>query len=137
MGCVFSILESQSAIADTIINFLYDPIPKGLTNREKHKKINEILEREGGIATASEVLINISKDEIERARLLSELKYELDTQSNLVHARRTGHQEGLQEGIQIVEKKGRKEGKKESNQDIINLLKSGKTPDEIIREYDT
>ena len=47
---------------------------------------------------ASEVLINVSRDEIERARLLSELKYELDTQSNLVHAKR----EGLKEGREAV-----------------------------------
>jgi hypothetical protein len=32
---------------------------------------------------ASEVLMTISRDEIERARLLSEYKYELDTQSRI------------------------------------------------------
>ena len=65
---------------------------------------------------ASEVLITISKDEIERARLESELKYELDTQSKLAYAKQDGHKEG--------------------NQEIIDLLKSGKSPEEIIREYD-
>ena len=73
---------------------------------------------------ASEVLIDISKDEKERARLLSELKYELDTQSKLVHAERKGIQKGL------------KKGKQEGEQRIIDLLKSGKSPEEIIREYD-
>jgi hypothetical protein len=34
----------------------------------------------------SEVLVSISKDEVERARLLSEYKYELDLQSSLVDA---------------------------------------------------
>jgi hypothetical protein len=60
---------------------------------------------------ASEVLMTISKDEVERARLISELKYQLDTQSKLVHAKREGEQ------------------------NIIKLLKSGKSPEEIIRDY--
>jgi predicted transposase/invertase (TIGR01784 family) len=43
---------------------------------------------------ASKVLITISKDEVERARLMSEYKWELDTQSKLVQAKREGRQEG-------------------------------------------
>jgi hypothetical protein len=70
---------------------------------------------------ASQVLITISKDDVERARLISEEKYVLDTQSKLVHAKRQGMQEGRLEG----------------EQNIINLLKSGKSPEEIIREYGT
>ena len=60
----------------------------------KRKKINRKIEQEEGIAMASEVLISISKDEVERARLLSEEKYELDTQSRIVFAERKGRQEG-------------------------------------------
>jgi len=60
---------------------------------------------------ASEVLLNISRDEVERVRLMSEEKYQLDMQSKLVHAKREGRQE------------------------IINLLKSGKSLEEIISEY--
>jgi predicted transposase/invertase (TIGR01784 family) len=44
---------------------------------------------------ASEVLMTISKDEIERARLVSEEKYLLDTQSKVVHAERGGLQKGI------------------------------------------
>ena len=88
-----------------------------LTDKGKRQKINEILEREEGIAMTSRVLLNISKDEIERARLMSEYKYELDTQSKLVHA----------------ERKGIKKGKKE----VIEMLKSGKSPEEIIRDFET
>jgi len=72
---------------------------------------------------ASEVLINISKDEIEQARLESELKYELDTQSKLTYAEKRGEQ------------KGEKIGEKKGERNIINLLKSGKSPEEIIRKY--
>ena len=89
---------------------------KYLRDGDMRGKINEILEREEGIAMASEVLLTISRDEEERARLMSEYKYQLDMQSKLVHAKRQGEQEG--------EKR------------IIELLKSGKSPEEIIREYD-
>ena len=68
---------------------------------------------------ASEVLMSISKDEVERARLMSEYKYQLDTQSKLTYAR----QEGRQEGIGIGEQR------------IIELLKCGKSPEDILREY--
>jgi hypothetical protein len=40
-----------------------------------------------------QVLMNISRDEVERARLMSEYKYELDTQSKLVEAKREGKRE--------------------------------------------
>ena len=62
-------------------------------------RINEILNYEEGIAMASEVLVNISRDEIERARLLSEYKYIVDTQSKVVQAERNGRQQGRQQGI--------------------------------------
>jgi predicted transposase/invertase (TIGR01784 family) len=47
---------------------------------------------------ASEVLMTISKDEVERARLMSEYKYEVDTQSKVVQARREGIEEGMLAG---------------------------------------
>ena len=78
---------------------------------------------------ASEVLLEISRDEVERARLNSEYKYQLDMQSKLVHAKREARKEGRQEGLEAGMKKARDE--------IIDLLKSGKSPEEIIREYDS
>jgi len=98
-----------------------------LTDRSKRQKINEIMELEEGIAMASQVLITITKDEVEQARLRSELKYELDTQSRLAYAEQKGRQEGLEEGLQRGSEKGK--------QEIIDLLKSGKSPEEIIRDY--
>ena len=95
-----------------------------LTDKTKREKINQIITREEGIAMASEVLINVSKDEIERSRLMSEYKYELDTQSRLVHAERQGEQ------------KGRAEGRREGRQEMIELLKSGKSLEEIIKDFD-
>jgi predicted transposase/invertase (TIGR01784 family) len=90
---------------------------KYLNDKSKRRKINEIMEHEEGIAMASKVLMTISKDEAERARLMSEYKYQMDTQSKLVHAKRMGIQEGRQEG----------------RQEIINLLKSGKSLEEILQ----
>jgi hypothetical protein len=49
---------------------------------------------------ASEVLMTISRDEVERARLRSEYKYQMDMQSKLVHAKRVGIKEGEQRGRQ-------------------------------------
>ncbi|MDR2447418.1 MAG: Rpn family recombination-promoting nuclease/putative transposase [Treponema sp.] len=74
-----------------------------LTDKRRREKINEVLQCEEGIAMAGEVLLKISKDEVERARLMSEYKYMVDTQSKVVTARREGRKEGL--------KKGRKEEK--------------------------
>jgi predicted transposase/invertase (TIGR01784 family) len=87
-----------------------------ITDTTKRQTINEILEIEEGIAMASEVLISISKDEIERARLMSEFKFEVDHQSKMTQARRVGLTEGRNE--------------------LLSLLKSGKSPDEIIGMYD-
>jgi predicted transposase/invertase (TIGR01784 family) len=94
-----------------------------LTDKGKRGTINEIIANEEGIAMASEVLMTISKDEVERARLVSEYKYQLDTQSKLVHAKREGLREGEQKGLQ------------KGQQKIIELLRSGKSPEEIIRDY--
>lgn len=52
---------------------------------------------------ASEVLMTISKDDAERARLMSEYKYAVDTQSKVVQARR--------EGIQAVRRNTGRAGK--------------------------
>jgi predicted transposase/invertase (TIGR01784 family) len=64
-----------------------------LTDKSKRRKINEIVEYEEGIAMASQVLLTISKDEVERARLMSEYKYVVDTQSKVIQAKREGKRE--------------------------------------------
>jgi predicted transposase/invertase (TIGR01784 family) len=71
---------------------------KFLTDKGKRRKINEILEYEEGIAMASQVLVKMSRDEIERARLISEYKYEVDMRSRMVEAKLEGRLEGKAEG---------------------------------------
>jgi predicted transposase YdaD len=56
---------------------------------------------------------------------MSEYKYQMDMQSKLVHAKRVG----IEIGEQIGEQRGRLEGR----QEIINLLKSGKTLEDLIK----
>ena len=101
---------------------------KYLPDKDKRQKINRIIELEEGIAMASEVLKNISKDEIERARLMSEYKYAVDLQSKLVTAKRKGIEEGIQEGIA--------KGKKELQNYILDLIEQGFTREEIKKKLE-
>jgi predicted transposase/invertase (TIGR01784 family) len=71
------------------------------------------MNQEEGIAMASEVLMTISKDEIERFRLLSEEKYILDTQSDLAYAREDGRAEGEAEGTLKIARKMKAIGRPE------------------------
>jgi predicted transposase/invertase (TIGR01784 family) len=52
------------------------------------------------------VLVTFTKDEVERARLVREEKYLLDTQSKVVHAKREGRQERDREIAQNLKKLG-------------------------------
>ena len=99
-----------------------------LTDKAKREKINQIIECQEGIAMASDVLVAFTKDEIEYFHQESKLKYELDVQSKLVYAKRQAEKKGRDEG--------RKEGRLEERQDVINLLKSGKSLEQIIKEYE-
>jgi flagellar biosynthesis/type III secretory pathway protein FliH len=65
--------------------------------------------------------MRISKDEVERARLMSEYKYVVDTQSKVVQARREGMKESKQEGM----KEGKREGMKEEIAAILELINEG------------
>jgi len=91
-----------------------------LTDKSKRDKINKIIQLNKGIAMASEALTTITEDEKARFRKLSEEKYELDRQNDLF----TAEQKGIQEGIQKGEQK------------IIDMLKSGKSPEEILKDYE-
>jgi predicted transposase/invertase (TIGR01784 family) len=101
-----------------------------LTDREKRGKINEIIEANEGIALASEVLMTISRDEEERARLMQIEKIELDYQSGLVTAERKGHAKRLENG----RAEGRQEGREEGYEEVArNALAKG-LPIDVIHE---
>jgi predicted transposase/invertase (TIGR01784 family) len=84
---------------------------------------------------ASEVLIRISRDEVERARLMSEYKYVVDTQSKVVQAKREGRKEGLQEGKKEGLQEGRKEGSQEARKEFAQKLRKRGVAVEQIAEY--
>jgi hypothetical protein len=76
-----------------------------LRNKKKRDIINEIIKQEEGIAMASKVLMTISRDEVAQARLISEEKYVLDTQSNLTYARQKGEAKGeAKKALEIARK---------------------------------
>ena len=69
-----------------------------LTDKEKRSKINGIVSIEEGIAMASEVLLTISRDEEERARIMRDEKIELDYQSEIVYWERLAMEKGIEKG---------------------------------------
>ena len=104
---------------------------------------------------ASSVLMTVSRDEEERARIMRDEKIELDYQSMITNAKWEGIEEGVEKGIGIgrvegigigreegigigVEKgigigveKGRVEERKESREYFMRLLDEGLSADEI------
>ena len=68
---------------------------------------------------ASVVLRKVSKDEEERARIMRDEKIELDYQSYLASARKSGHAEGLAEGHA------------EAHKYVLELIAQGLTTEEI------
>jgi predicted transposase/invertase (TIGR01784 family) len=64
-----------------------------LTDPEKRDKIIEIINQEEGIAMAVDTLINITKDEIEYARMTTLIKSELDWRSRIGDAENKGRNE--------------------------------------------
>jgi flagellar biosynthesis/type III secretory pathway protein FliH len=82
---------------------------------------------------------------VERARLMSEFKYEIDTQSKIGYARKEGRVEGRKEGRAEGRKEGRVEGRKEGReegrvegrkegwQEILDLLAQGVSAEELRR----
>jgi predicted transposase/invertase (TIGR01784 family) len=116
----------MTALERWSVFFRYTP------DKGKRGIINEIIRSEEGIAMGAQVLLSFSKDEIERARLLSEYKFAVDLQSKMVNSRRAGVKEGIEKGIVI----GREEGREESREEeiliiVAKLLKRGMSEAEI------
>jgi predicted transposase/invertase (TIGR01784 family) len=80
-------VAEMTALERWAVFFRYTP------DKDKRELVNEIIKLEEGIAMAGQVLLHISKDEKERARLTSEYKFAVDLQSKMVDARRGGHED--------------------------------------------
>ena len=109
------------------------------TNNEEELKM--LATKGPELKKAVGVLMELSADE--RTRMLAESreKARRDEASRLRRARREGREEGREEGRVEGREEGREEGRVEGVQigemKIIELLKSGKSAEEIIREYGT
>jgi len=82
--------------------------------------INRIAGMEEGIAMAGGALLNISRDEEQRARLESEYKGAVDFQSKMVQAKRDGL----------------REGEKKRDAELLAFIAKGYTLDDIKRELE-
>ena len=88
---------------------------------EKRTLINEIISERKAIDMSGAILTAISKDEHERAKIMSQRKFETDMISNLLTAEERGRIAGLQEGRQEGRQEGLQEGR---NQMIIEMQES-------------
>ena len=89
-------VAEMTALERWAVFFRYTP------DKDKRELVNEIIEIEEGIAMAGQVLLHISKDERERARLTSEYKYAVDLQSKEVDAKREGVLEGAKNKVMEI-----------------------------------
>jgi predicted transposase/invertase (TIGR01784 family) len=87
-----------------------------LTDEAKREKIDEIIDREEGIAMAMNALCQITADEEEYARLTSLMKGELDWRSSMKDAKREGLAEGRMEGLM--------QGRNEANLENARKMKT-------------
>jgi predicted transposase/invertase (TIGR01784 family) len=69
---------------------------------DKRVEINRILKKEEGILMAAESLLTISKSEQEEHNAREALKRELDWQSYIVDAKRTGMAEGVEKTLKLL-----------------------------------
>ena len=77
--------------------------------------VNKVIESEEALTVASNLLMNISQDERERAIFRSRKKFSMDIASDLATA----------------EDRGRAEGEEKGAKDILELIKSGYTLEQI------
>jgi predicted transposase/invertase (TIGR01784 family) len=102
-------VEEVTELEKWAVFLQYASIPK---HREK---LNKVIETKEALQMAGELLMSVSQDERERAKFRSQRMYQTDLASDMA----------------TVKDIGRAEGRAEGRQEIINLLKSGKSIDEI------
>jgi predicted transposase/invertase (TIGR01784 family) len=93
------------------------------TDKEKRGLINEILVEEEGIGMAAETVVEISRDEIERAQQDWIFKNEMDYQSGMVGARREGEEIGFSKGLTEGKEQGLEQGAYQEKLETARKLK--------------
>ncbi|MDR3170872.1 MAG: hypothetical protein LBU17_04495, partial [Treponema sp.] len=95
----------------------------------KRGLLEAISAKDKGVAMAQEAFLTVSRDERERARLLSEYKFAMDLQDRMITAR----EEGWEEGIELGTAKGIELGTTRGQSQVLDLLRQGLSADEIER----
>jgi predicted transposase/invertase (TIGR01784 family) len=92
------------------------------------EKLNKVIETKEALQMAGELLMSVSQDEHERARLRSRRMFLTDLASDMATSRDIGIAQGLKEGME----KGRKEGRAEGREEIArNAIMKGFSIDVI------
>ena len=78
----------------------------------------------------------VSRDYERYARKMAEIKNSMDRAQFILEAQEEGQRMGLEKGREEGIQEGLREGIQEGEQRIVGLLRSGKSPEEIIREFD-
>ena len=87
-------VEDMALIEEWSVFFKYAPDPK-------HRDlVNNVINKNGGIAMAATLLMEISKDEHERARIRSRKMAETDRISDLLTAEARGIEKGIEKGVE-------------------------------------
>jgi predicted transposase/invertase (TIGR01784 family) len=93
-------VEELNAVERWAVFFRYAAAP------EWRGVINKLMSKEEGIAMAGEMLLTVTREEIEQAQQDTALKIELDWNSYMAEAREEGETEGLAKGLAKGQVKG-------------------------------
>jgi hypothetical protein len=83
---------------------------------------------------ATELLLEVSQDAEERARMRSRKKFLMDETSNMITAKKLV-EKGRVEGIAVGRVEGRAEGRVEGRVEIFDLIAQGVPIDEIKKRF--
>ena len=94
----------------------------GYASDPNHRQqINEMIERKEALSMASTILMNISKDDHERAKFRSRRKFETDLASNILTAEARGRQGEAKEILELIRNGYTLEQIEKTLQEKINL----------------
>jgi predicted transposase/invertase (TIGR01784 family) len=126
-------LRKLPNVDDALVNWL-----KLIRSSDK-EEIDMLAEKNPEMKKAVGILYQMSSDEIARAEYEYREKARMDRAAEIEYGRREGREEGRQEGIAIGEEKGVLQERARiatllKKAKLSELLKQGKSPDEVLEE---
>jgi hypothetical protein len=121
-------VEEMSVVESWAVYLKYN------ADETKAELLKAISVKNRGVAMAQEAFLTVSRDEQERARLLSEYKYEMDLQDRMITAREEGVELGTAIGTAKGIELGTEKGIELERNRVLNLLKQGLSIAEIERQ---